>query len=343
MGDKLMRNDTGQAIVTLLREFLNTQQSALESKIGTLSSLTTTAKASLVAAINELVANRGALNGLSTTAKSTIVAAINELVGVDSGHNTRISSLEDRVGRNNVGAHNSIYRGKNLGVFTEAHSTAIRNGTFEDMYVGDWFTCPSAYKNTIWGDTAFLIAGFNLFYRSDYANHVVLISSRYDDQHALNKSWIDTSKIAYAKCNWRTEYKPEYEEAAGHIFLDESHLVMHREILSTAHNGRIITESVGDNGCCCEILDLANITGFMTLEHTASSGNAGNDRAFPNGGIFPLFALNRRALKIYPATFTRTRTFEANNIIYCWSAEATIHTNTDNSYGISTNPYITIK
>lgn len=46
---------------------------------GYLNSLTTTAKSTLVAAINELVTNQGSLESLSTTAKTTLVAAINEI------------------------------------------------------------------------------------------------------------------------------------------------------------------------------------------------------------------------------------------------------------------------
>lgn len=41
---------------------------------------------------------------------------------------------------NNAGFHNSIFRGKNLGSsLTNAQKTAIANGTFEDMYIGDYW------------------------------------------------------------------------------------------------------------------------------------------------------------------------------------------------------------
>ena len=52
----------------------------LDANDGDLASLTTTAKTSLVAALNEVVANIGALTSLTTTDKASIVAAINELV-----------------------------------------------------------------------------------------------------------------------------------------------------------------------------------------------------------------------------------------------------------------------
>lgn len=42
---------------------------------------------------------------------------------------------------NNAGAHNAIYRGKSLGsTVTTAQYNAIKAGTFEDLYIGDYWT-----------------------------------------------------------------------------------------------------------------------------------------------------------------------------------------------------------
>lgn len=62
---------------------------------------------------------------------------------------------------NNAAFHNSIYRGKNLGQsVSSAQLSAIDAGTFEDMYVGDY-----------WG--AFKIAGFDYFLNSTDGTHTV--------------------------------------------------------------------------------------------------------------------------------------------------------------------------
>ena len=43
--------------------------------------------------------------------------------------------------------HNSYYRGKNLGSnITEAQSAAIRAGTFEDLYLGDYWQRSITYQ-----------------------------------------------------------------------------------------------------------------------------------------------------------------------------------------------------
>jgi hypothetical protein len=45
---------------------------------------------------------------------------------------------------NNAGAHNSIYRGKALGdTVTDAQWAAIKAGTFDDLYIGDYWTINS--------------------------------------------------------------------------------------------------------------------------------------------------------------------------------------------------------
>lgn len=58
---------------------VNTPLGELDTAIGNKTALTTTAKSSLVAAVNELDADVGAPASLTTTAKSNLVAAVNEL------------------------------------------------------------------------------------------------------------------------------------------------------------------------------------------------------------------------------------------------------------------------
>ena len=60
---------------------------------------------------------------------------------------------------------NSIYRGKNLGRFTEDHLAVIKNRTYRGMFIGDYFTFPSSaawHATLFWGSQAyFTIVGFN--------------------------------------------------------------------------------------------------------------------------------------------------------------------------------------
>ena len=72
------------------------------------------------------LSNNVSISQLQTTAK-TLVGAVNELNG-----NIPIFS--------NAGSHNSIYRGQSLGSsVTMEQWNAIQAGTFDDMYIGDYW------------------------------------------------------------------------------------------------------------------------------------------------------------------------------------------------------------
>lgn len=93
--------------IVALAQAIGSDIKTLTQNQGLLSSLNTTAKASLVAAINEVVAHNGDLTALSTTDKSSLVAALNEIVaelGTLSGLNTTakaslVAALNELVGR----------------------------------------------------------------------------------------------------------------------------------------------------------------------------------------------------------------------------------------------------
>lgn len=59
---------------------------------------------------------------------------------------TSIKTLKSRleaISADNAAAHNSIYRGKNLGTsITAAQMNAVKNGSFDDLYLGDYWALP---------------------------------------------------------------------------------------------------------------------------------------------------------------------------------------------------------
>lgn len=72
---------------------------------------------------------------------------------------------------NNAGAHNAIYRGKSLGsTVTTAQYAAIKAGTFDDLYIGDYWTI---------GGINYRIAAFDYYLNSGDTNctthHVVIV------------------------------------------------------------------------------------------------------------------------------------------------------------------------
>ncbi len=73
-----------------------------------------------------------------------------------AGEITTINTKLARIYNNNAAAHNSVYRGKNLGTsITDAQLQAVRNGSFDDLYPGDYWYLP------VDGGTTALIVGCN--------------------------------------------------------------------------------------------------------------------------------------------------------------------------------------
>ena len=81
-----------------------------------------------------------------------------------------LSAIIDPLTYTGAGAHNSIYRGKSLGTSVTSEQYAnIRNGTFKDMYIGDYWTV---------NGKVYRIAAFDYYYHcgeSDLPTHHVTL------------------------------------------------------------------------------------------------------------------------------------------------------------------------
>lgn len=78
-------------------------------------------------------------------------------------------SKAEIVSEGNAGFHNSVYRGKYLGSsLTAAQSQAITNGTFDDLFIGDYWTI---------GGVNYRIASFDYYYGKNSFNkhHAIIV------------------------------------------------------------------------------------------------------------------------------------------------------------------------
>ena len=115
------------------------------------------------------------------------------------------NALNDKVSiQDNAGFHNSIFRGKNLGSsLTAAQKTAIAAGTFEDMYIGDYWEINSV-KYRIAHFDYWLNCGDGSNVCTDH--HVVVVP----DSALVNKRMnakvdnVDTTAGAYVNSEMRT-------------------------------------------------------------------------------------------------------------------------------------------
>ena len=131
-------------------------------------------------------------------------------------------SIED-----NAATHNMVYRGKNLGSsLTAEQAAAIKAGTFEDIYLGDYWQI---------GGRDFAVAGFDYWYKcgdtSCNTHHVVIIPRSQLYTYKFNPT--NTTEGGYVGSdlykNGLTQAKEIFNAAFG-----SAHILKHREYLVNA-------------------------------------------------------------------------------------------------------------
>ena len=177
-------------------------------------------------------------------AKNTL--ADTDLFAVDDGSKTykmTAGDLRSLLGingkltiENNAGFHNSIYRGNSLGTSVSADQWAsIVAGTFDDMFIGDYWTIDSV----VWR-----IAHFDYWYRVGDTectdHHVVIVPDSNLYNAKMNSTDITTGGYYNSEMRGGANYlvsgssnlytaKTKVDSAFG-----SAHILTHREILTNA-------------------------------------------------------------------------------------------------------------
>lgn len=131
-----------------------------------------------------------------------------------------------------AGAHNAIYRGQPLGTaVTNAQWEAIENGTFEDMYIGDYWTI---------GDVTYRIAAFDYYLQTGETgmttHHVTLVPDASMYLHVMNDSDVTTG--GYVDSKMYTTGLADAKTTINNAF-GSAHILTHRQYLCNAvSNGK---------------------------------------------------------------------------------------------------------
>lgn len=134
---------------------------------------------------------------------------------------------------NNAGAHNSLYRGKNLGTsITAAQWAAIKAGTFEDMFIGDYWVI---------GGVTWRIAEFDYWLRfgstQTTAHHVVIVPDTILYSAQMNTS--NTTSGGYVGSAMYTANLADAKTTINNAF-GSAHILSHKVYLTSgiASDGR---------------------------------------------------------------------------------------------------------
>ncbi len=161
--------------------------------------------------------------------------------GIKTYIDTGITAIRADFSASNAGAHNAIYRGKCLGTsVTPEQFAQIDAGTFEDMYIGDYWTI----SGINWR-----IADFDYYYRTGWdadntdghygevlKHHIVIVPDRSVTGYKRMNETNDTTG-GYVGSEMRTTNLAEAKAVIKAAF-GESHILVHKDCLVNAvYNG----------------------------------------------------------------------------------------------------------
>ena len=193
--------------------------------------------------------------------------------------------------QNNAAFHNSIFMGRDI---TEKYTngslyTKISNGTFEDIFVGDYFTASYAGANKI-----FRIAGFNSLYNQGDSNvltrnHAVIVPDEPLVNAVMNTS--NASTNGYASMPVRSGAIATINTNLNTTF--SGHLITKRELLCNKTSSDVssgMTATSGSSSSWAWYDSKSDLMTEMELYGTSIFNTSGHDVA-SGYSQYPLFAL----------------------------------------------------
>ena len=150
--------------------------------------------------------------------------------------NQRINEINtalQNINASGAGAHNAIYRGNNLGASVTAEQyAAINDGTFDNLYIGDYWTI---------GGVNYRIAAFDYYYRSGNniditTHHVTLVPDTAMYNHVMNDT--NTTEGGYIGSKMKTSGLDQAVTTINNAF-GSAHILTRRELFTNAvSNGK---------------------------------------------------------------------------------------------------------
>lgn len=235
-----------------------------------------------------------------------------------------VNTILEQLTYDNAGAHNSIYRGKNLGTtVTEEQWEAISSGTFTDLYIGDYWVI---------GGVNWRIAAFDYYLNcgdtSFTKHHAVIVPDT-----CLYNAQMNTTNVTTGAYKGSAMYTANLTQAKSTInsAFGSSHVLSHRIYLSNAtSNGRASagewTDSTVD--LMCEHM----VYGSGIFSPVSDGSNVPNNYRVEKGQL-PLFALEPSRICNRAAWWLRDVITAAHFAFVADSGHAS-YSDASNSFGV---------
>lgn len=235
-----------------------------------------------------------------------------------------VNTILEQLTYDNAGAHNSIYRGKNLGTtVTEEQWEAISSGTFTDLYIGDYWVI---------GGVNWRIAAFDYYLNcgdtSFTKHHAVIVPDT-----CLYNAQMNTTNVTTGAYKGSAMYTANLTQAKSTInsAFGSSHVLSHRIYLSNAtSNGRASagewTDSTVD--LMCEHM----VYGSGIFSPVSDGSNVPNNYRVEKGQL-PLFALEPSRICNRTAWWLRD-VITAANFAYVNTNGSANYADASNSLGV---------
>lgn len=181
----------------------------------------------------------------------------------------------------NAGTHNAIYRGKNLGsAVTAAQWAAIQAGTFEDLFIGDYWTI----NGVNWRIAAFDYYSTN----TDSTHHAVIVPDTSLYTAKMNAS--STTSGGYAGSQMRTTNLAQAKTTINNAFGSDHILTFAESLVNAVSSG--LPSGISTYECTVELMTERQVYGSPIFGGCPWGSSTVPTLNTKDRTQFPLFALN---------------------------------------------------
>ena len=185
---------------------------------------------------------------------SDAIRAVNTKIGstdISSIGKGTLTDILSSLTYPNAGAHNSIYRGKNLGTsYTAEQKAQIQAGTFNDLYIGDYWVIDGV---------TWRIAHFDYWLNTGdtqcTTHHAVIVPDTCLYSTTMNDT--DTTTGAYVGSKMYTENLETAKTTINNVFGSDN-ILNHREYLANTTNAISDPVYESDGSWCDSTVELMN-------------------------------------------------------------------------------------